>query len=49
MEADAAPPVAEIPPEKEAGVDPAVYARQAALGQLDRNKDGLITVSATQV
>jgi hypothetical protein len=35
--------VAEIPPEKEAGIDPAVHARQAALGQLDRNKDGLIT------
>jgi hypothetical protein len=49
MEVVAAPGVAEIPPEIEAGIDPAVHARQAALGQLDRNKDGLITVSATQV
>lgn len=37
MEADAGPPVAAMPPEKKAGIDPTVHARQAALGQLDRN------------
>eukprot|EP00243_Klebsormidium_subtile_P003058 TRINITY_DN16198_c0_g1_i1.p1 TRINITY_DN16198_c0_g1~~TRINITY_DN16198_c0_g1_i1.p1 ORF type:complete len:339 (-),score=79.95 TRINITY_DN16198_c0_g1_i1:427-1443(-) len=43
LEADIGPPAEAVPPEKVEGFDPAAYARQAALGQLDRDKDGLIT------
>ncbi|GAQ86761.1 hypothetical protein KFL_003090180 [Klebsormidium nitens] len=43
LEADLGPPVEASPPAEEDGFDPAAYARQAALGQLDRDKDGLIT------